>query len=118
MWVALGTFVEALLGVKRGARAVKKGRGVVSEPRFLISAFLKDFFGEINTFGGPEGAQGGAKSLQSLPAQVRNDFQMSLDSRIHFWAFPSALASSLGRSLPFRRPGPSAQGFRPLLLQK
>ena len=82
----------------------KRGRGMVSEPRFLISAFLEDVLNEITTFAGPEGAQGGPKSLQSLPAQVRNAFQTPLDSRIDFWAFLSALASSLGRSTPFRRP--------------
>ena len=106
MWVALRTLVEALLGVKRGARAVKRGRGMVSEPRFLISAFLEDVPNEITTFAGPRGAQGGPKSLQSLPAQVRNAFQTPLDSRRDFLAFLSALASSLGRSPPFRRPGP------------
>ena len=97
----------------------KRGPGIVSEARFLISALLEDIPNEITTFAGLEGTQGGSKSLQSLPAQVRNDFQMPLDSRIHFWPFPSALASSLGRATPFRRTAPpQAQGFRPLLLQK
>ena len=87
---------------------------MVSEPRFLISAFLGDVLNEITTFAVPEGAQGGPKSLQSLPAQVRNEFQTPLDSHIDFWAFLSALASSLGRSTPLRRPdppSPSAAGY-------
>ena len=99
----------------------KRGRGMVSEPRFLRSAFLEDVPNEITTVAGPKGAQGGPKSLQSLPAQIQDEFQRPLDSRIDFWAFLSALASSLGRSTPFRRTGPlplAAQGFRPRLVQK
>ena len=84
----------------------KRGRGMVSEPRFLIRAFLEDVLNEITTFAAPEGAQGGPKSLQSLPARVRNEFQTPLDSRIDFGAFLNALASSLGRSTPFRRTDP------------
>ena len=79
---------------------------MVSEPRFLISAFLEDVLNEITTFAGLDGAQEGPKSLQSLPAQVRNAFQTPLDSRNDFWAFLSVLASSLGRTTPFRRTGP------------
>ena len=71
---------------------------MVSEPRFLISAFFEDVLNEIITFDGPKGAQGVPKSLQSLPTQVRNEFQTPLDSRIDFCAFLSALASSLGGS--------------------
>ena len=75
---------------------------MVSEPRFLISAFLEDVLNEITTFDGPKGAQGVPKSLQSLPAQVRNEFQTPLDSRIDFWVLLSALASGLGRFMPRR----------------
>ena len=91
---------------------------MVSEPRFLIRAFLEDVLNEITTFAVPEGAQGGPKSLQSLPARVRNEFQTPLDSRIDFGAFLNALASSLGRSAPFRRTAPPPQGFLALLVQK
>ena len=55
---------------------------MVLEPRFLINGFLEDVPNEITTFAGPEGAQGGLKSLQSLAAQVRNTFQTPLDSRV------------------------------------
>ena len=108
-------------GSKEVQERSKRGRAMVSELRFFISAFLEDVPNENTIFAGPEGAQGGPKSLQSLPAQVRNVFQTPLDSRIDFWAFISALASSHGRSTPFRRTGPpppQEQGFRPLLHQR
>ena len=79
---------------------------MVSEPCFLISAFLKDVLNEITTFASPEGAQGGPKSLQSLPAQIRNQFETLLNSCFDFWTLLSALAGGPGRSTPFRRPGP------------
>ena len=73
---------------------------MVSEPRFLISAFLEDVLNEITTFAAPEGTQGGPKSLQSLPGLDRNQLQTQLGSCIEFWTLLSALASGLGRSTP------------------
>ena len=70
---------------------------MVSEPRFLISAFLEDVLNEITTFAAPEGAQGGPKSLQSIPARVRNELQTPLDWRIDFWVFLRALAGAEAR---------------------
>ena len=72
----------------------KRGRGMVSEHRFLISAFLKDVLNEITTFAASEGAQGGSKSLQSLPGRIRNQFQTLLNSCF------DALAGGPGRSTP------------------
>ena len=69
---------------------------MVSEPCFLISAFLKDVLNEITTFASPEGAQGGPKSLQSLPAQIRNQFETVLNSCFDFWTLLSALQVALG----------------------
>ena len=60
---------------------------MVSESRFLRSAFLEDVLNEIITFASPEVAQEGPKSLQNPPARLRNEFQTPLDSRIDFWAF-------------------------------
>ena len=57
---------------------------MVSERRFSISAFLKDVPNEITTFAALEGAQGGSKSLQSLPGRGQNQFQTLLNSCFDF----------------------------------
>ena len=69
---------------------------MVSERRFSISAFLKDVPNEITTFAASEGAQGGSKSLQSLPGRGQNQFQTLLNSCFDFWSLLSALAGALG----------------------
>lgn len=48
----------------------KRGRGMVSKPCFLISAFLEDALNGITIFAGPKDAQSGSKSLQSLLARA------------------------------------------------
>ena len=73
---------------------------MVLEPSFLISTFFKDVLNEITTFASSEAAKGGPKSLQSLPALARNQFQTPLDSRIDFWTLLSALAGGPGGEGP------------------
>ena len=50
----------------------KRGRGMVSEPRFLISAFLEDVLNEIATFDGPKASKAGSRETQSAPRKQYN----------------------------------------------
>ena len=91
---------------------------MVSEPRFLVCAFLEDVPNEITTLAGPEGAQGVPKSLQSLPGQVRNHFQMALDSRIHFWGSQVPLQADLGGPRHSAGLPPPGAGFQATFASK
>ena len=50
----------------------KRGRGMVSESRFLISAFLEEVLNEIAIFGGPKASKAGSRETQSAPRKQYN----------------------------------------------
>ena len=92
----------------------KRSRGMVSEPRFLISAFLEDVLNEIATFGGPKASKAGCRETQSAPRKQYNSILRPARKTCGSESVAIGTAAAQGRG----EEGPSTTGNSEVTLVK